>query len=157
MERLGDDPRRLLAAAGMPETGLLVEIVRVWPEAVGEAVARCAWPARVGRDGTLHIATVSSTWAFELDRLKVQIGERLQAALGSSAPVALRFAPGRVPEAPGETPGTKTPGSGFQAGPEDVAEASRAAAAIGDEALRDLASRAAAAGLARRRSGRRFW
>jgi hypothetical protein len=156
MERLGDDPKRLLAAAGMPETGLLVEVVQVWPEAVGEAVARCAWPARVGRDGTVHIATASSTWAFELDRLKLEIGERLRAALGGTTPLALRFAPGPVPELGAEPPRTQTAGLP-RAGPEEIAAAVRAAAVIGDEELRDMASRAAAASLARQRSGRSFW
>ena len=34
--------------------------------AVGETVAANAWPARLARDGTLHVNAGSSTWAFEL-------------------------------------------------------------------------------------------
>ena len=30
------------------------------------AIAANAWPARIARDGTLHVATSSSAWAFEL-------------------------------------------------------------------------------------------
>ena len=34
-----------------------------------DAIARNAWPLRIGRDGTLHVAAASATWAFELDRM----------------------------------------------------------------------------------------
>jgi hypothetical protein len=156
MERLGDDAHRLLAGAGLPEGDLLVRIARAWPSAVGEAVARAAWPARLGRDRTLHVATVSSTWAFELDRLGPQISERLHASLGADAPAALRFAPGPVPEPPARRAPAAAP-EPARPGAEEAAEAAGAAAAISDEELRELAFRAAAASLSRQRSGRRFW
>ena len=46
--------------------GALGEIAERWPEAVGEAIARNAWPSRIARDGTLHVNTADSIWAFEL-------------------------------------------------------------------------------------------
>ena len=56
------------------------------------------WPQRVARDGTLHVATTSSTWAFELGRLAPDDRSSACATrLGDDAPPALRFAPGRVP------------------------------------------------------------
>ena len=63
-EPLGGDVRRQLARLG--PAGDTVEIAAAWPAAVGRAIAANAWPARVSRDGTLHVSTSSSTWAFEL-------------------------------------------------------------------------------------------
>ena len=60
MERLGDDARRLLAAAGAGGTHELSAVIAVWRDCVGEVIARAAWPGRISRDGTLHVATASS-------------------------------------------------------------------------------------------------
>jgi hypothetical protein len=156
MERLGDDVRAALRRAGGADPGGdLSAIVAAWPAAVGDAVARAAWPARLARDGTLHVATVSSTWAFELDRLAGQVLARLAEALGAEAPAALRFAPGRVPEPPAPAPAGGPQGPPPPA-PEHRAAAERLAAPIEDEELRALVARAAAASLARGGSGRGF-
>lgn len=48
-----------------PET-LLAEVQRVWPAAVGEAIAAEAVP-RSERAGTITVACSSSLWAHELD------------------------------------------------------------------------------------------
>jgi predicted nucleic acid-binding Zn ribbon protein len=64
MKRLGDDVQRALGRLGPGSSiGALVE---AWPAAVGEDVARHAWPARMSRDRTLIVNTSSSAWAFEL-------------------------------------------------------------------------------------------
>jgi Dna[CI] antecedent, DciA len=97
MERIERDVRRELGRFG-PVEGAIVEIVRAWPAAVGDTVARSAWPARLARDGTLHVNAVSSTWAFELGRLAETILEQLRRELGDATPPALKFAPGPVPE-----------------------------------------------------------
>lgn len=146
MERLGDDATRLLAAAGAPRADALAAIVGAWPAAVGEAVAKNAWPQRIARDGTLHVATMSSAWAFELDRLGSEVLERLREALGEGAPPALRFAPGPVPEppAPSLPPVSRTP----RPGPDQLRAGAEAAAAIDDAEFRALVARAAAASLA---------
>lgn len=156
MERLGEDVRKALAATGAPEVGPLGAIVEAWPAAVGEAIARAAWPARLARDGTLHVATVSATWSFELGRLAPEIAERLAVALGDDAPAALRFAPGRVPE-PAATAQPDRQPAGPEPTPAERAEAARLAAPIADAELRELVARAAAASLAAGRSDRHFW
>jgi hypothetical protein len=154
MERIGTDIRRELARFG-PVDGDMVAIVRAWPEAVGPTVARNAWPARLARDGTLHVNASSSTWAFELGRLAEAILEQLRAAVGEDAPPALKFVPGPVPEPapPASDEGAET---ALDVGPEERLEGAALAAGIEDEELRDLVARAAAASLARARSGRRF-
>jgi predicted nucleic acid-binding Zn ribbon protein len=145
-ERIGEDVRRELERFGTP--GAIADVVAVWPAAVGDSISRNAWPARIGRDGTLHVSTSSSAWAFELGLLEGQLRERLSEALGERAPKQLRFAPGRLPEAPGAKlrgPGTSTPHiteQHLQAGEE-------VAAAITDENLRKLVAKAAAASLAK--------
>ena len=104
MERIGDTVGKELGRTGGGAGHALAGITAVWAQAVGEEVARQAWPLRVGRDGTLHVATSSSTWAFELDRLSPQILERLAALAGEVAPPRIRFSPGPIPE-PGAAPG----------------------------------------------------
>jgi hypothetical protein len=127
----------------------MVEIVAVWPDAVGEAIAENAWPARLTRDGTLVVHASSSVWAFELTQLAGDIRARLGEALGDSVPKALSFVPGRLPER-----GTAEPAGAGQAPPPEVSDAQRAegerlASGIGDEELRAVVARAAAASLAR--------
>jgi hypothetical protein len=158
MERLGDEVRRTLSQAGDGRALALAEISTAWPLAVGEVIARQAWPLRLGRDGTLHVATTSATWAFELDRLAPEIAVRLEAAIGGGAPTRLRFRVGPVPE-PGGPTGARSQKSPevVEVPPEVTAEAAEAAAAIEDPALRSLVARAARASLLHARSGRRFW
>ncbi len=155
MERIGREVERTLSRSGGGEALALTEITSAWPKAVGDAVARQAWPLRLGRDGTLHVATTSATWAFELDRLSPEIADRLAAVLGSPPPTKLRFRVGPVPEPGPESQAAST--TPFPTSPEADAEATSAAAAIEDLELRELVARAARASLSRARSGRRFW
>jgi hypothetical protein len=145
-ERIAQDVRRELDRFG--PAGAIADVVDVWPAAVGDSISRNAWPARIARDGTLHISTSSSAWAFELGLLEADLRERLSERLGDRAPKQLRFAPGALPEPAGP-------------GPEDAAERApnvteqhrqageEVAAAIADENLRKLVAKAAAASLAR--------
>jgi len=153
MEHVGDEVGRQLGRFG-PQ-GAIAEVVAAWPGAVGEAIARNAWPARVSRDGTLHVATSSSAWAFELTQLAPELLARLAPVLGESAPKALRFSPGPVPE-PAAVPGDGPPSS-TKRGPtaEERALAAAMSAEIEDEELRNLVARAAASSLARQRARRR--
>jgi hypothetical protein len=129
--------------------GAIGDVVAAWPEAVGEAIAQDAWPARIGRDGTLHVATSSSVWAHELTHLEETILERLREAVGESAPTRLRFAAGRVPGPAGEAPAEVA----HEPLPPPSEEAKRVgedvASAIEDEELRALVARAAARSLSR--------
>ena len=159
MDRLDGNVRRELgrfapAGAG-PEAEGLVAIVRAWPAAVGETMARNAWPARFQRDGTLLVHASSSTWAFELDRMSSDVLERIRAEVGEAAPPALKFVPGPIPEPAAEAPEVRAPT------PPAVADADRAegaeiAAEIADAELREIVARAAAASLARARADRGF-
>ena len=97
MERLDGTVRRALRGAGVPDAGALAAVTRAWPDAVGAAIARAAWPQRIARDGTLHVTTVSSTWAFELGRMEEDVRGKLRALVGDATPPSLRFAPGPVP------------------------------------------------------------
>lgn len=157
LEPLGEDVRRQLGRLG--PAGAIADVVAVWPDAVGPGIAANAWPARISRDGTLHVATKSSTWAFELTQMNATIRERLEAALESSAPVALRFAPGRLPEPGGED----VEGSNRTVptpSPQAVAAGEQIAASIADPALREAVAKAAAASLEAAAGGpsdRPFW
>jgi hypothetical protein len=150
MERVGSDVRRELERFG-PIAGI-APIVEAWPAAVGPEIARNAWPARVGRDGTLHVHTSSSPWAFEL----AQLESRLRAALGELAPSRFRFAVGPLPEPAKETD-EEARAAPIRPSPEHLAQADALARGIGDEDLRKVVKKAAAASLARAASDRSLW
>jgi hypothetical protein len=151
MERIGGDVRRELGRFG--PAGGIAEVVAAWPEAVGDSIAANAWPARLGRDGTLHVSVSSSPWAFELAQLEPEISARLAHALGEDEPRRLRFAPGPLPETGGgnvrkedELPRRPTAG--------ERETAAKIAAPVRNSELRELIARAAAASLARAPSDR---
>jgi hypothetical protein len=154
MDRLDRQLRHELGRFG-PADGDMVAIVRVWREAVGETVARNAWPARLARDGTLHVNTVSATWAFELGKLAGAIRDKLEPELGEATPPVLRFAPGPVPEPAAEPPERRL-AQAPEVGSEHRERGAEIAAEIADDELREYVARAAAASLARGRSDRAF-
>jgi hypothetical protein len=144
-DQVASELSRFGASAGM------VRIVEAWPGAVGRTIARNAWPARIARDGTLHVATSSSAWAFELGQLHDDILRRVRAATGAAAPSKLRFAVGKLPELgvdeDRETGANVLP----DPTPEAVARGVELAAGIEDEELRNLVAKAAAQSLSRAR------
>ncbi|HEX3266404.1 MAG TPA: DUF721 domain-containing protein [Gaiellaceae bacterium] len=146
MDRIGDAVRSELGRFGT--AGEMAELVAVWPQAVGETVARNAWPARLTRDRTLHVNASSSAWAFELQQLESEIAGRLQEVLDEGTPRKLRFVPGPLPEAAPaaeERRATRLP----EATLEQVREARDWAAGIESEDLRKSVEKAARASLAR--------
>jgi hypothetical protein len=145
MDRIGGEIRRELGRFG--GQGRMGDLVGAWPAAVGETVARNAWPARVARDGTLHVNAASSMWAFELQQLEDGIAERLRAALGEAAPARLRFAPGPLPE-PAEPEEEQRRRPVPQPTFEQAHEARELAALIDSENLRKTVEKAARMSLA---------
>jgi hypothetical protein len=112
--------------------------VERWPEVVGAAIARNAWPSRIARDGTLHVATADSVWAFELSHRADEIAGRLGVP-------KLRFAPGPLPS--GEAaPAAK---EALSPSPDAVRRAAEIAAAVEDENLRKSVQKAVSLSLAR--------
>jgi hypothetical protein len=98
LEPVADTLGLALEAAG-PAPQELTAIVRAWPSAAGELVAREAWPVRLRRDGVLLVHCRSSVWASELSLLAPRLLEAL-AREGITAPEALRFSVGPVPNRP---------------------------------------------------------
>jgi hypothetical protein len=157
MERIGRHVERELSQSGSRDVLPLAALTAAWPEVVGDAIARNAWPLRIARDGTLHVATTSATWANELLFLGDEIAERLRARLGSDEPARLKCAPGPTPETalPSESP-RQAPASAEPMPADVVSAANTAASSIADPELRELVARAARASLLKARSGRCF-
>jgi hypothetical protein len=155
MDHLGADVVRELGRVGGSTSGTMPKIVDAWREAVGHTIARNAWPARISRDRTLHVATDSSAWAFELQQLEVEVLARLRAAVGAEAPTRLRFAVGTLPEAAAAEAGAER-----RPAREPTAEERRSgatlAAAIEAAELRETVARAAALSLAAAAADRSF-
>jgi hypothetical protein len=150
MDRVGDAVRRELGRFG-PAAGMS-PVVDAWPAAVGPEIARNAWPARLARDGTLHVHTTDSIWAFELKSR----AEEIRGRLGKHAPPRLAFAPGPIPEPP-EPPSEDARPSVPTPGPEHFAKADSLVRVIRDEDLRKVVAKAAALSLAKADNDRSFW
>jgi hypothetical protein len=150
MERVGDEVARELRRFG-PAVGM-ARLIEAWPAAVGAEISRNAWPARLARDGTLHVHTKDSIWAFEL----TSRAEEIRGRLGEVAPPRLAFAPGPLPE-PSEKvsePRRNRPPKPTTA---HVAEADSLARGIRDADLRKVVAKAVAASLANADNDRMFW
>ena len=139
LEPLGPDIRSELARYG-PQAGM-AELVERWPEVVGDAIARNAWPARIARDGTVHINTADSVWAFELGQKAAEIAGKLGVE-------KLRFAAGPLPEADEEA----AVAAPVETTPEDEERARAIASSISDRNLRESVQKAVSLSLARGRS-----
>jgi hypothetical protein len=148
-ERIADAVRRQLARFG--EAGRLGEVVEAWPAAVGDLVARNAWPARMTRDGTLVVHTKDAVWAYELGYRDAEILERL-----GRGPRALRFIAGPIPEGTLDAAETAKASRSTPTAAQ-VAHGAELAAGIADEELRERVARAAAASLAKAADGRSVW
>ncbi len=118
----------------------MAELVERWPSIAGDAIARNAWPARIARDGTVHINTADSVWSFELGQRAAEIASKLGVP-------KVRFAPGPLPEPPAEP--VVSP---VEVSPEDDERARAIASAIDDQKLRESVQKAVSLGLARGRA-----
>src|SRR5215470_9245947 len=98
MEPVGDGIRAELRRIGA-DSGA-GDVVGAWPSAVGDEIARNAWPARTQPDGTLVVHVRDSIWGFELTQRAAEIAERLPGQ------PRLKFVPGPLPETATEPPPT---------------------------------------------------
>lgn len=120
----------------------MAELVERWPEVVGGGIARNAWPARIARDGTVHVNTADSVWSFELGQRAAEIASKLGVP-------KVRFAPGPLPE-----PDLEPAQSAVEVSPEDDERARAIASSIADENLRESVQKAVSLSLARGRGNR---
>jgi hypothetical protein len=153
VERITSEVKQELSRFG--GHGAMPEIVEAWPDAVGPMVAANAWPARIARDGTLHVNTSSSTWAFELGQLAGEIVAKLAEKVGEKAPKSVRFAVGHLPE-PATTELEEARRDVPEPSPQALQIAATAAAGIEDEDLRKKVEKAVALGLSRGPSDHHF-
>jgi hypothetical protein len=141
VDRLSDTVRVELSRFG--DAGDLGTIIERWVDAVGEGIARNAWPSRIARDGTLHINTADSVWAFELSHQAPEIAVRLGVP-------GIRFAPG-----PLAVEDRSAPAPAFvEPSEDDLRDAAALAAPIADENLRKTVEKVVGLSLASGRSGR---
>ncbi len=74
---------------GLQPASLLADVQRVWPEAVGAALAARATPT-AARDGVVSITCESAGWAHELTLMSRELVGRLDARLGPGVVRELR-------------------------------------------------------------------
>lgn len=146
MERLGDLLLRELGRHG-PQAGI-GDAVAAWPGAVGEEIARNAWPARFTRDGTLIVHARDSVWAFELTQRAAEIAKRLSTK-------SVKFVPGPLPEGAAEDAGAAPQGPPTPT-QEQMKQAAEWTSEIEDEELRKVVTKSAELSLARAANNRSF-
>ena len=137
MEPVGDQIRAELSRVGA-DSGA-GDAVTAWPAAVGEEIARHAWPARTQPDGTLVVHVRDAIWGFELTQRATEISARLPGR------PRLRFTPGPLPETTPEAAPVSPP----EASPEQAREAAELTAGIVDPNLRESVAKVIKAALAR--------
>ena len=137
MEPVGDQIRAELSRVGA-DSGA-GDAVTAWPAAVGEEIARNAWPARTQPDGTLVVHVRDAIWGFELTQRAPEISQRLPGR------PRLRFTPGPLPETTLEPP----PQPPLEASPAQAREAVALTAGIEDPMLRESVVKVIKAALAR--------
>ncbi len=137
MDPLGEQIRaemhRMGADSGAGDAG------SAWLAAVGDEIARNAWPARTQADGTLVVHVRDAIWGFELTQRAAEISGRLPGRPG------LRFVPGELPDRASDP----VPAPPVEATPEQAREAASLAAAIEDPNLRESVVKVIKAALVR--------
>jgi Dna[CI] antecedent, DciA len=142
VEPVGEQIRAELARVGA-DSGA-GDAVTAWPAAVGDEIARNAWPAKRQPDGTLVVHVRDAIWGFELTQRAGEISSRLPGR------PKLRFTPGPLPDATPE----QAPTVPREASPEQVREAAALARGIKDPNLRESVAKVIKAALARTPDGR---
>ena len=137
MEPLGDTIRAELSRVGV-DSGP-GDTVTAWPAAVGEEIARNAWPAKTQPDGTLVVHVRDAIWGFELTQRAAEISELLPGC------PRLRFTPGPLPDGAPEP----LPRPSLEASTEQAREAVALAARIEDPDLRESVAKVIKVALAR--------
>lgn len=93
--QLGGAIQQLLARLDANGRFDLVRLIRVWPEVVGNPIARRTEVSGL-KFHTAVIKVSGAMWIQELTLLKVQILDRVRTALGDDAVRDLRFVQGRL-------------------------------------------------------------
>ncbi|MBA2506917.1 MAG: DUF721 domain-containing protein [Thermoleophilaceae bacterium] len=79
--------------AGLAPPTLLGRVQKVWPQAVGEALAQRARPVSE-RAGELVLECEDAVWAEEIRLMSLELLEQLNAALGEGAVASIRTVSG---------------------------------------------------------------
>jgi hypothetical protein len=137
IDQIGEQIRAELSRVGA-DSGA-GDAVTAWPAAVGDEIARNAWPARTQPDGTLVVHVRDAIWGFELTQRATEISERLPGR------PRLRFTPGPLPDTTSGPP----PAPPAKISPEQAREAAAITAEIVDPDLRESVAKAIKAALAR--------
>jgi len=137
MDQIGEQIRAELSRVGADSSP--GDVVTAWPAAVGEEIARNAWPSRTQPDGTLVVHVRDSVWGFELTQRAGEISSRLPGR------PRLRFTPGPLPDTAPQPAATPP----LEASPEQAREAAELAAGIDDPNLRESVAKAIKAALVR--------
>ncbi len=143
MDPVGDEVRAELQRLG-GESGAPPDTSDAWTAAVGEEIARNAWPARTQADGTLVVHVRDAIWGFELTQRAPEISGRLPGK------PRLRFVPGPLPA---DTPSSEQ-APPLEASPEEAREAAEMSAEIADPELRETVAKVIKIALARTRDDR---
>jgi len=94
-QQIGGTIQDLLAHVDTGGHFELVRLIRIWPEAVGENIARRTEVSSL-RFHTAVVRVSTAMWIQELNLMRPQILSRLQTAMRNDAVREIRFVPGRL-------------------------------------------------------------
>ena len=75
--------------AGLQPASVLADVQRVWPDVVGDGLARHATPTSA-QDGVVHVTCQSAGWAQELTLMGAEVAGLLNARIGAGTIRELR-------------------------------------------------------------------
>lgn len=87
---VGDALKRLTVSLGIAPKLRELRVLELWSEVVGEQIARVTEAERV-EQGTLYVAVRSAPWRAELTMCRLELIERLNAAVGATVITEIRF------------------------------------------------------------------
>jgi hypothetical protein len=137
MDQIGDQIRAELRRVGADSSA--ADAATFWAAAVGDEIARNAWPARTQPDGTIVVHVRDAVWGFELTQRAGEISMRLPGC------PRLRFVPGPLPDSVPEPP----PRRRIEVTLEQAREAAALASGIADPDLRESVAKVIKVALAR--------
>jgi hypothetical protein len=140
--RLKTTLQRLLRDLGLEQRFKSEQIAALWPQIVGDAVAKIARPTQF-RGGTLFVDVVDHVWMQELKLRERDLLDRLDRALGGPLVGRLFLRLGQMPPAASSAPAEAAPVPRMDAPlpPDEEAALERELASVADPELRQVLQR----------------
>jgi len=146
---LGDILRKVVRKNNIPSAGAERRLIDLWTQAVGPRIAARTFPDDFKR-GTLHVRVAAPVWLHQLQFLKEEIIQKINAMAGKDEVRDLFLSIGEIPApSPGNSAPPELPPPPLLARDRNMIEESLAA--VPDPELREILERVMLREISRRR------